>query len=64
MATSTEDISFFKAEDIGRAIEYASEKFGLLGGFKSEQCTALKLFLRGHDFFVSLPTGFGRFPWP
>ena len=31
------------------------------GSLKPEQETALVSFLRGHDVFVSLPTGYGKF---
>ena len=50
----------FCESEIHIAIKCASEYLGFSDGFRNEQSQALASFLRGHDLFVSLPTGFGK----
>ena len=50
----------FSDDDIKKALEYAATHLGFVDGLRIEQREALTSFLRGHDLFVSLPTGFGK----
>ncbi|XP_041483089.1 probable Werner syndrome ATP-dependent helicase homolog 1 [Lytechinus variegatus] len=50
----------FSDDEIAEALKYGATKLGLHDGFRSQQADALRAFFRGHDLFVSLPTGFGK----
>lgn len=52
--------TYCRATGLDGAMNYALDKLGFVDGFKNKQSVALKSFLRGHDLFVSLPTGFGK----
>ena len=47
------------ADDLHTAIERAKEVLGLTE-LKSEQIEALSALVSGKDFFISLPTGYGK----
>ena len=47
-------------EDIQRAVEVAKEKLGLDYQLKEKQFAAISNFVRGHDTFVILPTGYAK----
>ena len=48
----------FTNDEVQRALDYASTRLDL--SFRSQQVHALTSFIRGHDLFISLPTGFGK----
>ncbi|XP_072166070.1 ATP-dependent helicase wrn-1-like [Diadema setosum] len=50
----------FSDSDIEKSIQYAAEKLGFVDGFREQQQKSLHSFIRGHDLFISLPTGFGK----
>ncbi|XP_041460827.1 ATP-dependent helicase SGS1-like [Lytechinus variegatus] len=47
-------------DDIEESMRYAARKLGFVDGFRDQQRTCLKSFLRGHDVFIALPTGFSK----
>ena len=53
------DMVTFSEEDIDRAITGATQKLGYRE-LRPNQELAVRHFLRGHDVFVSLPTGSGK----
>ena len=53
------DMATFSEEDIDEAITSATQKLGYRE-LRPNQELAVRHFLRGHDVFVSLPTGSGK----
>jgi ATP-dependent DNA helicase RecQ len=49
----------FSADELSRSLHSAADKLGI-DDFHPQQRSALEAFLRGHDVFVNLPTGFGK----
>lgn len=47
------------AEELQRSLHSAADRLGI-NDFHPQQRSALEAFLRGHDVFVNLPTGFGK----
>ena len=58
--TTLKDPLRFTDEEIDQSIDFAAQKLRFVNGFREQQRTCLKSFLRGHDLFVTLPTGFGK----
>ena len=50
----------FSDDEIEESIRFAASKIGFSDGFRDQQRSCLKSFLRGHDLFIALPTGFGK----
>ena len=46
------------ADRLDDALDFAAKKLGI-SHFKSHQSSAIRQFVKGHDLFVNLPTGFG-----
>ncbi|XP_072181182.1 probable ATP-dependent DNA helicase RecS [Diadema setosum] len=55
---ATARVRCFTDSDIQAALDHASTLLGF--SFRSQQVQALTSFLKGHDLFLSLPTGFGK----